>query len=248
MPTLSIGFGGEDGGGIYHSIYDDFYWYTHFSDTSFVYGRALAQTAGTMVMRMANADLLPQEFGNLAETVRGYVTELKALARRGGEEDHGDEPVDRRGRVRGGERSAAAADGAQAGFGGAVPELRAGRQCGDRAYRRAATRFEKAYASSMTSGVSAATLSAVNDLLRQTDEALLLAEGLPKRPWYEHSLYAPGLYTGYGVKTMPGAREAIEQKDWKQADAELGRIAAALAREIGLISRAAALLERRAIQ
>ena len=111
-----------------------------------------------------------------------------------------------------------------------------------------ASRFEKAYASSMASGVSAATLAAVNDLLRQTDEALLLAEGLPKRPWYEHSLYAPGLYTGYGVKTMPGAREAIEQKDWKQADAELVRIAAALVRETELIGKAAALLERRAIQ
>src|SRR6185369_8289950 len=79
VPTLSAAFGGEDGGGIYHSIYDSFYWYTHFSDTSFVYGKALAQTAGTMVMRVANADLLPEEFGNLAETARGYVKEVKQL-------------------------------------------------------------------------------------------------------------------------------------------------------------------------
>ena len=59
VASLNVGFGGEDDSGIYHSIYDDFYWYTHFSDTSFVYGRALAQTAGTAVMRLADADLLP---------------------------------------------------------------------------------------------------------------------------------------------------------------------------------------------
>jgi N-acetylated-alpha-linked acidic dipeptidase len=111
----------------------------------------------------------------------------------------------------------------------------------------AASRFEKAYASSVPGGAGAATFPGVNALLRQSDEELLLPGGLPKRPWYEHSLYAPGLYTGYGVKTMPGVREAIEQKDWKQADAEILRIAAALARETELVRRAAELLERGAM-
>ena len=73
VPTLNIGFGGEDGGGIYHSIYDSFTWYTRFSDTSFVYGKALAQVAGIMVMRVANADLLPAEFGSLSEIGRAHV-------------------------------------------------------------------------------------------------------------------------------------------------------------------------------
>ena len=68
------------GGGIYHSIYDDFYWYTHFSDTDFVYGRALAQTGGTLVMRLADADLLPFEFTNFSDTIQTYIKELKALA------------------------------------------------------------------------------------------------------------------------------------------------------------------------
>src|ERR1700674_2151834 len=76
VASLNIGFGGEDGGGIYHSIYDDFYWYTHFSDTDFVYGRALAQTGGTAVMRLADAELLPFEFGDFADTVQTYVKEL----------------------------------------------------------------------------------------------------------------------------------------------------------------------------
>jgi N-acetylated-alpha-linked acidic dipeptidase len=244
IPTLNVGFGGEDGGGIYHSIYDSFYWYTHFSDTSFVYGRALAQTAGTMIMRMADADVLPQEFGDLSETVTGYVTELKALR----------EAVARKIT----ETNLSIAEGvftaandprhpelppkgdAPAPFLNFAPVDNAAS-----GLNAAASRFEKAYASSMSSGVSAATLSQVTALLRQTDDALLLPEGLPKRPWYEHSLYAPGFYTGYGVKTMPGVREAIEQKDWKQADTEIGRVAAALGRETALILKAADLLERR---
>ena len=76
----NLGFGGEGGGGgVYHSIYDDFYWYTHFADTDFVYGRALAQTAGTAVIRLADAELLPFQFGDFADTVRTYIDELKKL-------------------------------------------------------------------------------------------------------------------------------------------------------------------------
>src|SRR4029077_4990069 len=82
LASLNIGFGGEDGGGIYHSIYDDFYWFTHFSDTEFVYGRALAQTSGTAVIRLADADILPFEFTDFADTMQTYVKELKALLQR----------------------------------------------------------------------------------------------------------------------------------------------------------------------
>ena len=244
IPTLDASYGGEDGGGIYHSIYDSFYWYTHFSDTSFVYGRALAQTAGTMVMRMADADVLPQEFGNLSETVRGYVTELKALR----------ESVAKRIT----ETNLSIAEGVYAAANdprrpelppkadSAAPFLNfAPVDNASDGLAGAAMRFEKAYTSSMSGGASGTTFTQVNALLRQTDNALLLPDGLPKRPWYAHSLYAPGLYTGYGVKTMPGVREAIEQKNWQQADAEIVRTAAALLRETALISRAAELLERR---
>src|SRR5579859_5631054 len=80
IASLDIGFGGEDGGGIYHSIYDDFYWYTHFSDTDFSYGKALAQTGGTAMMRLADADLLPFEFGDFADDVQMYVREVKKFA------------------------------------------------------------------------------------------------------------------------------------------------------------------------
>ncbi|MFN8669291.1 MAG: transferrin receptor-like dimerization domain-containing protein, partial [Gemmatimonadaceae bacterium] len=88
-----------------------------------------------------------------------------------------------------------------------------------------------------------AALGKVNALLRQSDQALLIPEGLPRRPWYQHSLYAPGYYTGYGVKTLPGVREAIEQKEWAQAQEQIAKIAAALLREGELVARAAKLLE-----
>ena len=243
LPTLNIGFGGEDGGGIYHSIYDSFHWYTHFSDTSFAYGRALSQTAGTMVMRVAGADVLPAEFGNLAETARGYVTELKALR-----ESTALEIAERNRQIADGvftlvndPRRPTRAPAAQS----PAPVLNfAPLDNAATALDSAAARFERAYASLPAATAPAASFAPVNALLRQGDQALLLLEGLPKRSWYRHSLYAPGFYTGYGVKTMPGVREAIEEKNWQLADAEIARIAAALLREGDLVSRAAGLLEQ----
>ena len=227
VATLNIGFGGEDGGGIYHSIYDTFSWFTRFSDTSFVYGRALAQVAGTIVMRVANADILPHEFGALAETSRGYVTELKALR---------DEVA---GRITETNRQlddgvlAATADPKR-------PERLPAREAAapylnfaalDNAVEsltRAAARFERAQGSALGGSLDRAAVSAVNTMLKDAERTLTSPEGLPKRPWYRHLLYAPGYYTGYGVKTMPAAREAIEQKQWTEAEREMGRIATAL--------------------
>ena len=243
VPTLNVAFGGEDGGGIYHSIYDSFYWYTHFSDTSFVYGRALAQAAGTMMMRVADADVLPEEFGNLSETARGYIAELKALRETTAKDI---EEINRQ-----------IAEGTfamvndprhptQAPTASPVAAVLnfAPLENASIALDSAAAKFELAYGGLPGGSASTASLARVNDLLRQSDQALLLPEGLPRRPWYRHSLYAPGFYTGYGVKTMPGVREAIEQKDWKLADAEIVRIAAALTREADLVTRAAVLLDQ----
>ena len=243
IPTLNVGFGGEDDGGIYHSIYDSFYWYTHFSDTSFVYGRALAQAAGTMIMRVADADVLPEEFGNLSETARGYIAELKALR------DSTARQIE--------ELNRQIAEGAFAMVNdprrptsaprreAAVPVLNfSPLENASIALDSAAAKFERAYGALPAGNANIAVLTQVNALVRQSDQVLLLAEGLPKRPWYRHSLYAPGYYTGYGVKTMPGVREAIEEKDWTLADVEIARVAAALKRESDLVTRAATLLEQ----
>jgi N-acetylated-alpha-linked acidic dipeptidase len=243
VPTLNAGYGGEDGGGIYHSVYDDFYWYTHFSDTSFVYGRALAQTIGTAVLRVANADLLPYEFGDLAETAHGYVSELKTFR-----EDFA-KRIDERNREL--EEGVFAAtndprrpESAPKGEGRAPVLNFAPLDNATDALTRAAARYETAYTAAITAGSpSVAAFARANDIMRQSDQVLLGDSGLPRRPWYKHLLYAPGYYTGYGVKTMPGVREAIEQKEWTSADAEIVRAAAALTREAELVNRASAALE-----
>ena len=246
VPTLNIGFGGEDGGGIYHSIYDSFAWYTRFSDTSFVYGRALAQVAGMMVMRVANADLLPAEFGNLAATTRRYLGEVTSLRETTAKaiEELNQRVAEGAFAVTNDPRRPLKAPTAQL----PAPHLNFSPvQNAADSLTRVAERFEKAYASlpgSTGSTGSTTALTQVNALLRQSDQVMLIPGGLPRREWYQHALYAPGYYTGYGVKTMPGVREAIEQKDWKLADEQIGKLSAALLREADLIARAAQLLEQ----
>ncbi len=234
VASLDIGYGGEDQGGIYHSIYDDFYWFTHFSDTSFVYGRALAQTGGITVLRLANADLLPFAFTNLAETIQTYVKDLQSLRDRRAEQisernkqiDDGVFKLasDPRDPVTAPQRQQAAP---QLNF---APLLNA-----HDSLNHAASRYDKAYSRAVSEGRTAVA-KGVNDRLIQAERALTSPDGLKNRPWYVHMLYAPGFYTGYGVKTIPGVREAIEQGQWQDADREIARAAAAIDREATLIS------------
>ena len=234
IASLNLGYGGEDDGGIYHSIYDDFYWFTHFSDTSFVYGRALAQAAGISVLRLANADLLPFAFTNLGETVQGYVKDLQSLRDRRSEQI-----VERNRQIEEGlfkftsdphdpvtapQRQLPAPQLNFAPLLNALDSL-----------NHAAARYDRAYNRAVTEG-RVTNAKSVNERLIQAERALTSTEGLKNRPWYVHMLYAPGFYTGYGVKTIPGVREAIEQGQWQDADREIVRAAAALEREATLIS------------
>jgi len=240
VASLNLGYGGEDDSGIYHSIYDDFYWYTHFSDTSFVYGRALAQAAGIAVLRLANADLLPFAFTNLGETVQSYVKDLQSLrdkraeqiAERNRQIEEGlfRFTSDPRDPVTAPQRQLPAPQLNFAPLLNALDSL-----------NHAASRYDRAYSRALTEGRAANTKS-INERLIQAERALTSAEGLKNRPWYVHMLYAPGFYTGYGVKTIPGVREAIEQGQWQDADREIVRAAAALEREATLISGIAATL------
>ncbi|MDO8501160.1 MAG: transferrin receptor-like dimerization domain-containing protein [Gemmatimonadaceae bacterium] len=242
IAALNLGYGGEDEGGIYHSIYDDFYWYTHYSDTSFVYGRALAQTIGVAVMRLADADLLPFSFTNLAETARGYATELQRLRDTRNEQITGDNRSidagvyarvsDPREPMVGPARRSSPPQFNFAPLLNALDSLAS-----------AASRYDKAAASvplQASGAARAASLKAVNERLVQAERALTSNDGLKGRPWYRHLLYAPGFYTGYGVKTMPAVREAIEQGQWGDVDREVARIASALSREASLVSQLAA--------
>jgi N-acetylated-alpha-linked acidic dipeptidase len=242
IPTLHIGFGGEDGGGIYHSSYDTWQWFERFSDTSFVYGRALSHVVGLAVMRLANADVAPHRFSNLAETVEGYVTEIKGvrndLASRATETNRMlDDGVyaatnDPQSPLKAPSREALVPQLNFAALDNAVDSL-----------SRSAAAFERMYAAAMQKTPDAATLNRVNAMLRETERLFTSAEGLPKRPWYKHLLYAPGLYTGYGVKTLPGVREAVEQKDWDAAEREILRLAGALQRAAAHIQNTGRVLD-----
>jgi N-acetylated-alpha-linked acidic dipeptidase len=246
IASLDLGYGGEDGGGIYHSIYDDFYWYTHFDDTSFVYGRALAQTAGTAVMRLADAELLPFDFSNFTDTIHRYTDDLKKLLK-----SKQDEVREQNKELEEGVFTATADP--QKTFVPPKPEEVppylnfAPLENATDALTQSAQRYRKALEKADANGgaaLASAALSPLNALLVQSERKLTSPEGLPGRPWYKHEIYAPGVYTGYGVKTMPAVRESIEQKKWKQADEGIIEVGRILAAEAALINSAAAELDK----
>jgi N-acetylated-alpha-linked acidic dipeptidase len=234
VASLNIGYGGEDEeNGQYHSIYDDFYWYTHFEDTDFAYGKALAQTGGTMLMRLADAAVLPFQFTDFADTIHSYITELKKLADTE--------------RAEAKERNSEIEEGVYQALRDpkkkmvppppeAIPPYLnfAPLDNAADALARAAESYEKAL-----HGAGEQAPADLNAKLIESERLLTDAAGLPRRPWFQHLIYAPGYYTGYGVKTVPGVREAIEQKHWQEADEQIVRVANALQREANLLDAAA---------
>ena len=247
IPSANLGFGGEQpgSGGVYHSIYDTFTWYGQFADSSFAYGRALALATGLSVMRLASADVVPYQFGALADAVDGYTTEVKQLLASKGDAAR--------------ERNRQLDEGVfQATQDPRAPMMAPARDSVppflnfaplDNALatlRSAAGRYDSVAAARLVQGapVSAADLAAVNAQLVQVERALTEPAGLPGRPWYQHTIYAPGLYTGYGVKTLPGIREAIELGQWSTAEAQVLVVAAALQRAADRITMASDMVER----
>jgi N-acetylated-alpha-linked acidic dipeptidase len=233
VPSANLGYGGEDeGGGQYHSVYDDFYYYTHFQDTEFVYERALAQTAGTMMMRMADADVLPYQFTDQADTIHTYVTEVKKLA-----DTMRTQIKDRNADLADGVYKAATdpkktsvpppVDVVPPYFNFAPLD-----QASDD-LTAAAADYEKAFTAHAENADPK-----VNALLIATEHALSDPAGLPNRPWFENMIYAPGFFTGYGVKTLPAVRESIEQKQWTAVDPQISRTAAAIEREVDKLKAA----------
>jgi N-acetylated-alpha-linked acidic dipeptidase len=245
IATIDLEYGGEDEGGIYHSIYDDFYWYTHFSDTEFVYGRALAQTVGSSVMRLADAEVLPFDFVDFADTVEMYSKELEKLL------------ADKQEEIR--ERNQEIDEGMyKATFDPrrpTVPPVKeeipphlnfAPLKNAADSLTRSAKHYQEALTrkqSSLGDDAVAPKLEALNKDLMESERKLTNPDGLPRRSWYKHLLYAPGIYTGYGVKTVPGVREGIEQKRYAEADQEIVRVSQALQDEAMLIDSAAQELE-----
>jgi N-acetylated-alpha-linked acidic dipeptidase len=243
IAALDLRFGGEDGGGVYHSVYDDFYWYTHFSDTKFVYGRALAQLAGTAIMRMADADVIPLSFGDSAETISRYVAELKRLLK--GEQDQTQE------------RNQELNEGVFEAASDPQKPLHAPKreelppfinfapiENGSAAYSRSAAHYERALAHAQEAGAfTGPAVAQLNQTLLQSERAFLYEPGLPGRPWFKHMVYAPGAYTGYAVKTLPFIREAIEQRKWSEAEQGSSIVGQVLEKQAVLVEDAAKQLE-----
>jgi len=238
VASLNIGYGGEDNEGIYHSIYDDFYWYTHFSDTDFVYSRALSQTIGTMIMRFANADVLPYQFTDFADTMKKYTDEVKKLLK-----DQQDEANETNKNLEDGVYGATSDPRRPT-----VPPKRAEvppfvnfapLDNAIATLSSSAEKYQKA-ASSLQRADANSSFDALNRLLLQSERRLTLDQGLPRRPWYKHQIYAPGWYTGYSPKTMPGVREAIEEKRYKEAEEQVINVAKVLEAEAELIDQATA--------
>jgi N-acetylated-alpha-linked acidic dipeptidase len=209
VASLNLGFGGEGSdGGVYHSKYDSFYWYTHFSDTDFAYNTALSQTVGTLALRLASADVLPFEFTATARTLKGYVDEIEKLTK-----EAKDAPALDFSPLR---ASLAKLQKAADAYGSAIAKGKAPR---DR---------EQA--------------AELNHLLYTSERNFKHEGGLPKRDWFKHLAYAPGFYTGYGVKTLPGIREGIEQKAWDEPKKYIPIVAAAVEKLAAQVDRATALL------
>lgn len=244
VASLNIGYGGETDGGIYHSIYDDFYWYTHFGDPKFEYGRALSQTGGTLLMRMADADLLPFEFSNAAETVAKYVSDLKKELK-----EKQDEITEKNLEIDEGVYTATADPTKPF-----VPPTKemvppfinfAPLDNAVAAFKTSAERYDKAIKTLVKAGIPAdAQLDALNHMLIESERQYLNPQGLPERPWFKHMIYAPGAYTGYGVKTIPAVHEPMDAKNWAAAEAGVPMAAKAIEDEAKLVDQAADTVEK----
>jgi N-acetylated-alpha-linked acidic dipeptidase len=231
VPSLNLGFGGEDAGGEYHSIYDSYDDYTRFKDPGFSYGLALSKTAGRVALRLADADVLPFDFRVLNKTIDTYVKELVTLNGQLSENRATENQLIKEN----------------------VYQLV---QDPQKTYKTPAQKEEvpkldftilKTALTALTAAsdnlagklktLPASKTAAVNKALYQAEQQLLLANGLPRRAWYKHTLYAPGFYTGYGVKTLPGIREALEQSNWQEAQEQITAAA-------GSIDKLAAYLQK----
>jgi N-acetylated-alpha-linked acidic dipeptidase len=230
IASLNVGFGGEaQQGGVYHSNYDSFDHYDRFGDPGFIYGVALAQTAGRLVLRAANAQVLPLRFGDFADTVSRYADEVHKLA-----EDKRAQSVSL-GRLLDSNAFKLAADPTL----NSVPPPRddevpyidfAPLDNALARLQKSAKAYDAVYTAADTAGLSLSTAQRdkLNSLLLGMEQTLLDSKGLPGRPWFQHFVYAPGMFTGYGVKTLPGVREAIEERRWKEADEQVVRTAKVL--------------------
>ena len=219
IASLNLGFGGENGGGGYHSIYDTFEQYTRFGDPGFAYGVTLANVTGRAVLRFANADILPYSFSGYVDNVARYADEVQQLAVSTRKE------TERINHLIETEAYRLAADPEKTYHPPSkkdpVPYFNfAPLQNAMERLKQEAHAYDQAL---MEHGMQrdGSQQEAINEILIGMEQLMTIEDGLPRRPWFRHQIYAPGFYTGYGVKTLPGIREAIEQRDWEEASEQI---------------------------
>jgi N-acetylated-alpha-linked acidic dipeptidase len=225
IASLNTGFSGENAGGEYHSIYDSYDHYIRFKDPGFAYGIALAKVCGRTSLRFAEAEQLPFDFGPLASILSTYLDEIIQLADAMRTQTEKDNRLIREGLYR------IATDPLQTLV---VPQAKeAVPYLNFAPLQNALEQLKsevKAFETVHSLADSPEKLATLNQQLMQMERALSLEAGLPGRPWYKHMIYAPGFYTGYGVKTLPGVREAIQQRNWVLAQEQIGVLAGVLDR------------------
>jgi len=241
VPSLNFGFGGESGGGSYHSIYDSYDHYKRFSDGEFKYGTTLAKVNGRLVMRLSEADILPFRFVNMVDNIGKFIDDNKQLAEdikkhtqlRNKLLDNNDFTI-----ARNPKKKYLAPDRLKQ-----VPDFnfKALEDAFDR-LNISAWNYEKALSNYKKGSLSAEQKSELNDLLKNVEQALTSEKGLPRRDWFKNMIYAPGYYTGYGVKTLPGIREGLEERKWNEVRDYIQEIAQALDRASAMINSASKLL------
>ena len=240
IASMDLGFGGESPGGEYHSIYDSYESFKRFKDPDFKYGVALSKTAGRLTMRLANAEVLPIDFNTFYKTVNNYATEVKTLL------DNSRLETDMENKLIKDKSFDLAKDPTKqykspkakdivpflnfSPLDNALVEL-----------KTAAEVFQKLY--EKATQLPTDKQQELNGILYKAERSLLQEKGLPRRAWYKHQIYAPGYYTGYGVKTLPGIREGIEERHWKEAQEHIEIVAKTIQSYTNEINKAAALLK-----
>ena len=218
LAAFHVGYGGEgQSGGVYHSAYDTWEHHSKFVDPGFAYAGALAKTTGRLVLRMSETDVPLQRYGDFAETVSGYLDEVKKLA-----DGKREAQVSQAAMLE--QNAYKLSDDPTLSSGPPTP-LKVVPYFNLAPLENAMVRLKasaKAYDKALLdkrASLSPAVKGQLVALAGKTEQALTVAEGLPGgRGWYKNMIYAPGRFTGYGAKTLPGVREAIEDERWSDVD------------------------------
>jgi N-acetylated-alpha-linked acidic dipeptidase len=245
ISTLSLEFEDESDGTQYHSVYDDFYWYTHFVDTDFAYGKALSQTAGTAMMRLADADLIPVDYSPQAEAVAKYEAELEKLLK-----DKQDEFK---------ELDLELQEGVFKATNDPRRPLNPPQQEAIPPYinfapmknsiallKKSAERYSRllaAYEGAGSPDLPSQSVALINADLLRVSRLFLNSQGLPERPWFKNQVYAPGAYTGYGAKPIAAVREYMDEKRWREAEGQVPQVAQVIENVAAGIDKASSDLE-----